>query len=172
MNLSSEICNRTVYKHFLQSTCRSDRDCPRTFSSRVGRCKESRNALCDIGNFFRSSRNKNNCSYRTCVQCFKDVDCRGDRYCSNGSCYSRSSSRSSSNNNNGFNSRKTTTTSPYDDTLCNHGHSALCSPHQAALKNSLNTGINTGISTGIGIGASSHNSILCILSWTHTALCG
>ena len=82
--------------------------------------------------FFRSKGNKNNCSYRTCVECSTNDDCNGARYCSNGNCVSRS--RSSTSTRNSFTAR--TSSSSYDDTLCNHGHSSYCSPHQAAIKSS------------------------------------
>ena len=36
---------------------------------------------------FRS--NKINCSYRFCVECLNDVDCNGNRVCSNEKCYTR-----------------------------------------------------------------------------------
>merc|ERR1712012_636936 len=53
-----------------QSSCRSDRDCPRLYSG-PGRCLTSRGGWCN---------------YRKCASCLNDVDCSYNRRCSRGSC--------------------------------------------------------------------------------------
>ena len=89
----------------LQSSCRSNRDCPRLTSS-GGRCVDRNNGLCGLASEYQGSncfkyfscinnfldifrRNKENCSYKTCGQCVNDVDCAGDSYCSGFFCIQR-----------------------------------------------------------------------------------
>merc|ERR1719422_1026225 len=82
----------------VQNSCRLDRDCPATSASRIGgRCKEIRwttveSIICDFRNFFKSRRNKINCTYRACVECFNDVDCNGNLVCY-GKCITRQQRR-------------------------------------------------------------------------------
>merc|ERR1719188_1954199 len=82
-----------------RSTCRADRDCTALFSSRIGKCLNRRNFFCDVGNIFSNRRSQNDCSYRSCAECLNDVDCFGDRYCSQGSCFTRSRNYNNYNNN-------------------------------------------------------------------------
>ena len=41
-----------------------------------------------FSDFFKSRRNKINCTYRACVECFNDVDCNGNLVCY-GKCVTR-----------------------------------------------------------------------------------
>ena len=42
-----------------------------------------------FSDFFKSRRNKINCTYRACVECFNDVDCNGNLVCYYGKCITR-----------------------------------------------------------------------------------
>jgi len=57
-----------------RSSCSSDRQCGRS------RCIERDDFGCHVGNLF--GRRNGRCKYRECAQCFTNLDCRNDQYCS------------------------------------------------------------------------------------------
>jgi len=77
-----------------RSTCTSDRQCGRS------RCIDRTDFGCQVGNFF--GRRNGNCRFRECAQCFTNLDCRNDQYCSANRCL-----LDTSRNNNNFNNFNT-----------------------------------------------------------------